>query len=51
MKVDAENDVLNCSVTCYRYDRERNKLNLDYYNRLIMKNIVKGLSNRLADKA
>jgi broad specificity phosphatase PhoE len=33
MRIDRENDVLNCSVTCYRYDRKRNKLMLDYYNK------------------
>jgi len=32
-KVDAEDDVLNCSVTAYRFDRDRNKLVLDFYNK------------------
>lgn len=33
MKIDAEDDVLNCAVTAYRYDRERNKLVLAFYNK------------------
>ena len=33
MKIDAEDDVLNCAVTAYRYDRERNKLVLVAYNK------------------
>ena len=33
MKTDAEDDVLNCSVTSYRYDREHNKLVLAFYNK------------------
>jgi broad specificity phosphatase PhoE len=33
MKVDAEDDVLNCSVTAYRYDRKRIKLALASYNK------------------
>jgi len=34
MKIDAEDDVLNCAVTAYRYDRERNKLVLASYNKI-----------------
>ena len=34
MKIDAEDDVLNCAVTTYRYDRERNKLVLAFYNKI-----------------
>ena len=33
MKIDSENDVLNCSVTRYLYERERNKLVLAFYNK------------------
>jgi broad specificity phosphatase PhoE len=33
MKIDAEDDVLNCSVTSYLYDRKRNKLVLASYNK------------------
>ena len=33
MKIDAEDDVLNCAVTAYQYDRERNKLVLAFYNK------------------
>jgi hypothetical protein len=33
MKIDAEDDVLNCAVTAYQYDRERNKLILAFYNK------------------
>jgi 2,3-bisphosphoglycerate-dependent phosphoglycerate mutase len=33
MKVDAEDDVENCSVTVYRFKQEANKLALDCYNR------------------
>jgi hypothetical protein len=33
MKIDSENDVLNCSVTLYRYERGRNKLVLAFYNK------------------
>ncbi len=32
MKVDAEDDVLNCSITAYRYDSEKHKLILDCFN-------------------
>ena len=34
MKVDKENDVLNCSVTAYEFDSERRKLALRCYNQL-----------------
>ena len=34
MKIDAEDDVLNCAVTTYRYDPERNKLVLAFYNKI-----------------
>jgi broad specificity phosphatase PhoE len=37
LKVDAEDDVLNCSVTAYRFDSERNKLVLDFYNKIYYK--------------
>jgi 2,3-bisphosphoglycerate-dependent phosphoglycerate mutase len=37
MKIDAENEVLNCSVTAYRYDLERNKLALASYNKTFHK--------------
>jgi broad specificity phosphatase PhoE len=33
MKIDKENDVLNCAVTSYRFDQRRNKLALDFYNK------------------
>jgi broad specificity phosphatase PhoE len=32
MKVDSEDDVLNCSITTYRYDAEKRKLVLDCFN-------------------
>jgi broad specificity phosphatase PhoE len=32
MKVDAEDDVLNCSITAYRYDGEKHRLALDCFN-------------------
>lgn len=32
LEVDKEDDVLNCGVTTYRYDRDSNKLQLDLYN-------------------
>ena len=32
MKVDTEDDVLNCSVTTYRYSAEKRKLMLDCFN-------------------
>jgi broad specificity phosphatase PhoE len=32
IKVDAEDDVLNCSITAYRYDAEKHKLMLDCFN-------------------
>ena len=32
MKVDSEDDVLNCSITAYRYDAEKHKLMLDCFN-------------------
>ena len=34
LRVDQEDDVLNCSVTAYRYDPADSKLKLDYYNRI-----------------
>ena len=34
LKVDSEDDVLNCSVTAYRYDAAEKKLVLDEYNRV-----------------
>ena len=34
LKVDHEDDVLNCSVTAYRYDSAESKLKLNYYNRI-----------------
>lgn len=37
MKIDAEDDVLNCAVTAYRYDRERNKLSLASNNQTFYK--------------
>jgi broad specificity phosphatase PhoE len=37
MKIDAEEDVLNCSVTAYHYDRESNKLRLEFYNKIFYK--------------
>ena len=33
LKIDREQDVLNCSMTAYRYDAKRGKLLLDYYNK------------------
>src|SRR5215470_8797869 len=38
LKVDAEDDVLNCSVTAYRFDAAKNKLVLDEYNTVCWKN-------------
>jgi broad specificity phosphatase PhoE len=32
LKVDSADDVLNCSVTSYKYDHENGKLVLDDYN-------------------
>jgi broad specificity phosphatase PhoE len=32
LKVDQENDVLNCGVSSYRFDKETGKLFLEYYN-------------------
>lgn len=32
MEVESEDDVLNCSLTTYRYDSEARRLNLDGYN-------------------
>ena len=32
LEIDKEDDVLNCGVTTYRYDREANRLQLDAYN-------------------
>lgn len=32
MEVESEDDVLNCSLTTYRYDGEARRLNLDGYN-------------------
>ncbi|HEY6967682.1 MAG TPA: histidine phosphatase family protein [Candidatus Angelobacter sp.] len=32
LEVDKEDDVLNCGITTYRYDRDSNKLQLDLYN-------------------
>ena len=37
LKVDAEDDVLNCSVTAYRYDAAKQKLVLDEYNTVCWK--------------
>jgi len=34
MEIDAEDDVLNCAVTTYRYDPERNKLAHVAYNKV-----------------
>jgi probable phosphoglycerate mutase len=34
MKIDAEDDVLNCSVTSYCFDRELHKLVCDSYNKI-----------------
>lgn len=35
MEVDREDDVLNCSVTIYRYDAEGRRLNLECYNSVV----------------
>lgn len=37
MHVDRENDVLNCSMTAYRFDQQGGKLVLDYYNSICYK--------------
>jgi broad specificity phosphatase PhoE len=37
IKIDAEEDVLNCSVTTYHYDRKLNKLRLEFYNKIFYK--------------
>ena len=34
LKIDREQDVLNCSMTAYRYDAKMGKLVLDYYNKV-----------------
>ncbi len=34
LKIDREQDVLNCSITAYRYDAKMGKLLLDYYNKV-----------------
>lgn len=34
LKVDQEEDVLNCSITAYRFDHDRSKLLLEYYNKI-----------------
>ncbi len=34
LRVDREDDVLNCSITAYRYDRRLNKLTLECYNKI-----------------
>jgi 2,3-bisphosphoglycerate-dependent phosphoglycerate mutase len=34
LKIDREQDVLNCSITDYRYDPKMGKLTLDYYNKV-----------------
>jgi probable phosphoglycerate mutase len=34
LKIDREQDVLNCSMTAYRYDAKTGKLLLDYYNKV-----------------
>ena len=33
-KIDREHDVLNCSITAYRYDSKKGKLILEYYNKV-----------------
>jgi broad specificity phosphatase PhoE len=35
LKVDQENDVLNCGITCYSYDNESGKIVLEYYNQTV----------------
>jgi broad specificity phosphatase PhoE len=34
LEVDREQDVLNCSMTAYRFDSKKGKLTLDYYNKV-----------------
>jgi probable phosphoglycerate mutase len=34
MKIDTEDEVLNCSVTSYRFDQKINKLICDFYNKI-----------------
>jgi len=34
LKIDREQDVLNCSITAYRFDSKMGKLTLDYYNKV-----------------
>ena len=34
LKIDREQDVLNCSITGYRYDSKKGKLILDCYNKV-----------------
>jgi len=34
VKIDRKQDVLNCSMTAYRYDAKMGKLLLDYYNKV-----------------
>jgi len=34
IKIDREQDVLNCSVTAYRFDSKMGKLTLDFYNKV-----------------
>ena len=38
LRVDREEDVLNCSFTAYRYERNAGKLALDYYNKTHYRN-------------
>ena len=39
LKIDREQDVLNCSITAYRYDAKLGKLLLDYYNKVSHLNV------------
>jgi probable phosphoglycerate mutase len=39
LKIGREQDVLNCSMTAYRYDAKMGKLLLDYYNKVSHLNV------------
>lgn len=49
MKVDSEDDVLNCSITDYRYDAEKHKLMLDCFNSICYPKSVTNESSGKAD--
>jgi len=42
LKIDREQDVLNCSMTAYRFDSKKGKLILDYYTRFSLRRLEEG---------